>query len=142
LFHLSSGVIKNFKTLIVEDNASFRRSLKESLETLFPSMIIQEAAEGSEALQKVDTFLPELIFMDIHLPGENGLQLTKKIKVNHPALPIIVLTNYDLPEYREAAFQYGANSFITKDSLNWGEIESLVKSFYSDSSVRGFGSFG
>ncbi len=125
-----SGEVNGFKTLIVEDNAPFRVSLKESLEALFPSMIVQEAAEGEEALQKVESFLPGLIFMDIHLPGENGLQLTKKIKATHPALPIIILTNYDIPEYRQAAFEYGANSFIPKDSLDWGQIETLVKSFY------------
>jgi len=125
-----SGRISGFKTLIVEDNAPFRLSLRESLETLFPSMTVEEAAEGVEALQKVESFLPELIFMDIHLPGENGLELTKKIKATYPALPIIILTNYDIPEYREAAFKYGANSFIPKDSLDWEKIESLVKSFY------------
>jgi CheY-like chemotaxis protein len=127
----SSGEITGFKTLIVEDNAPFRLSLKESLQSLFPSMVIQEAAEGGEALQKVESFLPGLIFMDIHLPGENGLHLTQKIKTNYPALPIIILTSYDLPEYREAAFKYGANSFMTKDSLDWKKIETLVKSFYS-----------
>jgi DNA-binding NarL/FixJ family response regulator len=83
-----------------------------------------------EALQKVESFLPELIFRDIRLPGENGLQLTRKIKTNYPEVPIIVLTSYDVPEYREAAFKYGATSFIPKDSLDWGKIESLVKSFY------------
>lgn len=126
----STGEIKGFKTLIVEDNAPFRLSLRETLETLFPSIIVQEAAEGGEALQKVESFLPGLIFMDIHLPGENGLQLTQKIKTSYPALPIIILTSYDLPEYREAAFKCGANSYITKDSLDWGRIETLVKSFY------------
>jgi CheY-like chemotaxis protein len=126
----NSEKTNGFKTLIVEDNAPFRLSLRESLEALFPSMIVQEAAEGGEALQKVESFLPELIFMDIHLPGENGLQLTQKIKTNYPALPIIILTSYDVPEYREAALKYGANSFITKDSLDWGKIETLVKSFY------------
>ena len=125
-----SGEIKGFKTLIVEDNAPFRLSLKETLQTLFPSMIVQEAAEGGEALQKVESFLPELIFMDIHLHGENGLQLTQKIRTYYPGVPIIILTHYDFPEYREAAFKYGANFFIPKDSLDWGQIETLVKSFY------------
>ena len=130
LSHPNSENRNGFKTLIVEDNAPFRLSLRESLEALFPSMIVHEAAEGGEALQKVESFLPELIFMDIHLPGENGLQLTQKIKTNYPALPIIILTSYDVPEYRDAALKYGANSFITKDSLDWGKIETLVKSFY------------
>lgn len=61
---------KVFKTLLVEDNAAFRQSLKEILNTQFPSMIIEEAADADEAMQKVVTLLPHLIFMDIKLPGK------------------------------------------------------------------------
>jgi len=122
-----------FKTLIVEDNASFRQYFKENLHIRFPSMVIEEVGDGNEVLPKVEVLSPALIFMDIRLPGENGLQLTKKIKKNHSEIKIVILTSYDLPEYREAAFQYGANSFMTKDSLNWGEIDTLIKSISSDS---------
>ena len=122
-----------FKTLIVEDNASFRQYFKENLQIRFPSMVIEEVGDGNEVLPKVEILSPALIFMDIRLPGENGLQLTKKIKKNHSDIKIVILTSYDLPEYREAAFQYGANSFMTKDSLNWGEIDTLIKSISSDS---------
>ena len=122
-----------FKTLIVEDNASFRQYFKENLQIRFPSMVIEEVGDGNEVLPKVEVLSPALIFMDIRLPGENGLQLTKKIKKNHSDIKIVILTSYDLPEYREAAFQYGANSFMTKDSLNCGEIDTLIKSISSDS---------
>jgi len=115
-------------TLIVEDNANFRRVLKNNLETFFPSMVIHEAAEGNEALQRVDTFRPELIFMDIGLPGENGLQLTQRIKTSYPDTKVIILTSHDTLEYREAAIRCGANCFITKGSLNWEQLETLVKS--------------
>ena len=118
------------RILIVEDNASFRQSLKEILHLQFPSIFIEEAAEGNEASKKVDTFLPALIFMDINLPGENGLLLTRKIKKDHPEIIISILRSYDFPEYREAAFKCGANCFIAKGS--WKEIEALVKSISSD----------
>ena len=117
-------------TLIVEDNANFRRVLKNNLETFFPSMAIHEAAEGNEALQRVDTFRPELIFMDIGLPGENGLQLTQRIKTSYPDTKVIILTSHDTLEYREAAIRCGANCFITKGSLNWEQLETLVKSLF------------
>ena len=79
-----SEKVLNLKTLIVDDNASFREIIKEKLRTLFPSMVIYEAAEGNEALQKVDALKPELVFMDIRLPGESGIQLTQKIKTRYP----------------------------------------------------------
>jgi len=120
--------INSFKTLIVEDNAFFRQSFKDTLQTQFPLMAIEEIGDGNQILQRVETFFPHLIFMDIQLPGEDGLHLTKKVKVSYPNIFITILTSHDSPEYREAAFQAGADRFLAKDSMNWKEIEALVKS--------------
>ena len=118
------------RTLLVEDNETFRQSLKETLHSRFPLMDIIEAGDGVEALQKIKGSLPDLIFMDIKLPGENGLRLTRKIKIEYPDVVIVILTSYDLPEYREAAFQYHADYFITKASLST-EIVEVVESALS-----------
>ena len=123
-----SGKVLNIKTLIVEDNASFREVLKEKLRTLSFSMEVYEAAEGNEALQKVDALKPDLVFMDIRLPGENGLQLSQKIKARYPRIKIIILTNYDALEYRESAIRSGGDCYIPKDSLNYIQLERLIKS--------------
>jgi CheY-like chemotaxis protein len=120
--------MKKFRILIVEDNHPYRQMLKTTLQESFPTIAIDEAADGGEALQKVDTFLPDLIFMDIKLPGVNGLELTRKIKAAHPNITIFILTSYDIPEYREAAFQYGADRFVPKTFLNRMELQELVKS--------------
>jgi DNA-binding NarL/FixJ family response regulator len=105
------------RILIVEDNAFFLQFLKGTLHSRFPSMDILEAANGDEALQKIKMLPPNAIFMDLRLPGENGLELTKKIKAQHPNIIVVILTNYDLPEYREAAYQCGADHFLPKDSF-------------------------
>ena len=120
------------RTLIVEDNATLRKTFKEVLRKKFPSMVIEEAMDGTEATEKVETFLPHLVFMDIRLPGETGLELTKKIRVSHPEMHIIVLTDYNLPEYRKAAFDSGADDSVVKGSLNAPAIEALVKSIFLD----------
>ncbi len=127
------GEMEMFKTLIVEDSHPFRQLLKENLHERFRSMAIEEASNGMEAIQKNDSFCPDLIFMDIRLPGESGLDITKKIKSQCPQTKIIVLTSYDLPEYRETAQKYGADHFITKGSSTWEEIATLVKSIASES---------
>jgi YesN/AraC family two-component response regulator len=127
------GWMAIFKTLIVEDNASFRNTLIDILSAQFPSIAIEEAGDGKEALQKVDSFQPHLIFMDIKLPGENGLHVTQKIKTKDPEIVVIILTSYDLPEYREAAFRYGANHFIVKGSSTNREILALVESISKES---------
>ena len=122
-------VMNKLKILIVDDNAPFRQILRESLQTSFPTIAINEVADGAEVLQKVDAFLPDLIFMNIQLPGEDGLQLTKKIKAIYPNMIIFILTQHDTPEYRKAAFQCGANGFFVKTSFSWIRLGALVKSF-------------
>lgn len=129
-----------FKTMLVEDNSSFRKLLKDRLQDLFASMDIIEAGDGVEAFQKIDSNTPNLIFMDIRLPGENGLELTRKIKADHPNIIIIILTTHDLPEYREAATRNKADYFFAKDEMLTDGIFRLIKSillekgFYSDGS--------
>ena len=117
-----------FRTLIVEDSNFYRQLLKETLHNRFPKMEVSEAVDGEEALKKITTSPPDLIFMDIKLPGESGLELTKKIKTKYPDIIVIILTSYDLSEYREAANQYKANHFLPKGSANRDQILSLVKS--------------
>ena len=125
------------KTLIVEDNVLVRQSLREILYNKFPSMIIEEATDGKEALQKIDKLPPDLIFMDIRLPGESGLKLTKKIKITHPKTIIVILTNYNILEYRDAALQCGAAHFLTKSSSTRKEITELVEFILPDINSNG-----
>ena len=119
------------KILIVEDNDHFRQTLKGLLKARFPSLSFEEARDGGEALQKVSAFDPDLIFMDIKLPGHSGLELTKRIRHSNAEVKIIILTSYDLPEYREAARVGGANHFVSKGSCKAEEILALVDSILS-----------
>lgn len=120
------------KALIVEDNESFMETLTEILESHFPEMEVSGACNSREAIEEVDAHPPELIFMDIQIPGENGLKLTQKIKTRHPNTVIVIHTNYDLPEYREAATQVGADHFLSKEKSKPDEIISLVGSLFPD----------
>ena len=76
--------------LIIEDNSSYRESLKEMLLDRFPSAKVEEAENGTEGRQFLKSTLPDLIFIDIRLPDENGLKITKEIKEAHKEIPIIV----------------------------------------------------
>jgi len=117
-----------FKILIVEDSNIYRQMLKEALRHQFPQIDILEAADGEEAFKKAIASPPDLIFMDIKLPGESGLELTKKIKDRYPEITVIILTSYDIPEYREAAALYKANHFLAKGSATKESIVALVES--------------
>jgi CheY-like chemotaxis protein len=115
------------KVLIVEDSTLFRQLLKKTLHGRFSSIEIYEAADGEEALQKIESLRPNLIFMDIGLPGENGLEVTKQVKARYPNIIVIILTGYDLPEYREFSYRY-ADYFFSKDSSTTENIFTLVES--------------
>jgi two-component system response regulator DegU len=106
--------ISMFNTLIVEDNAGFRQALSDVLLSYFPMISVDEAGDGEEALSKVEYQRPNLIFMDAQLPGENGLEITKKIKLVYDDIVIVILTIHDLPEYRQEAFRNGADCFLSK----------------------------
>lgn len=103
------------KILVVDDSTLFRKTVRETLQSQFPSLIVSEARDGQEALRAIPTFLPDLIFMDIRLPDGNGLEFTRLIKGLFPDIKIVILTNYDLPEYRDAAFHYKADHYAPKD---------------------------
>lgn len=104
-----------FNTLLVENNSSFRQALSDVLLSYFPLISVDEAGDGREALSKVDYQRPNLILMDIHLPEENGLDVTRKIKQVYEDIEIIILTTSDLPECRRQAFRNGADYFLSKE---------------------------
>ena len=126
------------RTMTVEDNGPFREMFKSRLLSEFPSMQIIEAANEEEVFKGLASYPIDIVFMDIRLPGGNGLDLSRKVKEKYKDLAINILTNYDLPEYREAAARYGANGFIVKDSMKWDQISAMVKCFQRAKDSLGF----
>jgi two-component system, response regulator YesN len=117
-----------FKILLVEDNVQFRGTIEDELNEAFDSIDIEEARDGREAMDKVESFHPQLILMDIRLPGESGLELTRIIKGQYPEIKVIIMSSYDYPEYREAAKQYGAVDYFVKGETQREEVREAVKS--------------
>jgi two-component system response regulator YesN len=98
----------------------------------FHLMTFGEARDGKEALQLIDAYHPDIIFMDIKLPGENGLEIIKKIRISHYQAVIIIFTSHDLPEYRQVASINGANYFMSKGSSTIEGVFTLVESIVSE----------
>ena len=115
------------KALIVDDNSMLRETTRNFLKSKFPELCVLEAQDGKEAFQQTNHHEPDLILMDIGLPGENGLELTRKIKNLYPQITIIIFTNYDIAEYRKAAFEYGADLFFSKSSLPKNKLVKAVE---------------
>ncbi len=113
--------------VIVENNDFFRRSFKEILKLYIPSLAVYECADGADILDMIRQTRPDVVFMDIQLPGRNGLELTREIKTAHPEVAVSIFTNFDIPEYRTRAVDCGADYFLLKDTISGAEIAALVK---------------
>lgn len=114
--------------LIVDDSAPFQQAVKRVVLSRFPSMRIVWAKAGKEAIEKTREEPLKLIFMDVRLPSENGFKPTRKIKADHPEIPVIIITSYDSPEYRETAYDFGADFFMSKRSSTTEDILAKVES--------------
>lgn len=117
-----------FYTLLVDADVGFRQALSDVLLVYFPLIGIEEAGDATEALSKVECLRPNIVFMDIQLPGGTGLEISKEIKQMYNDIVIVILTSNNLPEYRQQAFQNGANHYISKgDDSSMEEILTLIE---------------
>lgn len=105
------------KVLVVDDHHDFRRLVHEYLKKLPNISVVEEAADGAEALEKVEQLEPDFVLMDIAMPKTNGLEATKVIKERWPFTKVLITTNYDTPVYRSQALEAKADGFILKSSL-------------------------
>lgn len=110
------------RALIADDDAGFRQRVKELLASEPDIIIVGEAADGQEAIQKARELRPDLVLMDVRMPGLNGVNATHQLKEEMPEAKVIMLSVFDLPEYREAAIVSGASAYVVKKSV----VEELV----------------
>ena len=120
------------RILIIDPNIPFRESLGKIINGRFPSIQIQESEAADEGLRRLKTFAPQLIFVDIHLPDRNGLDLAKEIKTSFPGIIIAIFARYDSPEYQAAANDSGIEHLIPKDDWTGEDILALVESILLD----------
>ncbi|MBI3536820.1 MAG: response regulator transcription factor [Chloroflexi bacterium] len=111
----SAPAKSKIRVLIVDDHPLFRAGLRRVLE-LEPELSIEgEAADGQEALMKAKALKPQVILMDVNLPGKNGLQVTREIKADLDEIAVIVLTAYHDDEQMLHALRSGASAYFPKD---------------------------
>jgi two-component system nitrate/nitrite response regulator NarL len=108
--------MKNTKILIVDDHEVVRDGLKNILETLENFVVSGEAANGEEAVKMYASLKPDLVIMDISMPGMNGIEATKVIKDKDPDAKILILTMHDNQEYLNQIIRSGAKGFILKNT--------------------------
>ena len=101
--------------LIVDDHEIVRRGIRAYLETQPDFNVIGEAASGEEAIQMALNLVPDVVLMDLILPGLDGVESTRRIKSLSPRTQIVVLTSYHEDEHIFPALKAGATAYILKD---------------------------
>ncbi|MFQ6607322.1 MAG: response regulator transcription factor [Fidelibacterota bacterium] len=105
------------RILIADDNEVFRKRVRDLLEVDPSISVIGEASTGKEAIYYACKLEPDLVLMDVRMPILDGIQATKILKEKLPDLKVIVLTVYNLDEYRKAACSSGADRFELKKTI-------------------------
>ncbi|MFZ0480964.1 MAG: response regulator transcription factor [Terriglobales bacterium] len=104
----------NFRILIADDHAIVRQGLRSLLESHPGWEVCAEAADGFEAVKKVEQFKPDLVALDIGMPQLNGLDAARQILRDNPKIKILFLTVYDTDHSAKTAIQLGAKGLILK----------------------------
>lgn len=119
--------------LIADDHSLIRQGLKQILELEKDITVVAQASNGSEAVQLARTYRPDVILMDINMPGTNGLQAIKEIKQEKLESRVIVLTIHEDREYLFKTLQMGAEGYVLKDAETSVLIEA-IRNVYSGQS--------
>ncbi len=100
------------RVMIVDDRRRSREGLQALLATTPEVKVVCEAMDGNEAVRLADEFQPDVVLMDVKMPGKDGLEATREIKRAHPQMKIILLTMYI--NHRQEALAAGADAFLIK----------------------------
>lgn len=104
------------KVLLVDDQSLIRVGFRMILDTTDDIEVVGEAADGKTALKMVKALHPDVVLMDVRMPGMNGIEATAEIVAAYPETKILIITTFDLDEYAFGALKAGASGFLLKDT--------------------------
>lgn len=123
--------------LIVEDRAVLRKALRDCIHAHFPDLRLLEASSGEQALAFAATERPQIVLMDIGLPGMDGIEATRAIMARAPGTYVVMVSGYEHEQYRRAAATAGAAAFVTRRNMPGDLIRLLDELVPRFASIRG-----
>jgi len=115
------------KILVADDHPIIREGLKKILTKVSDMLVIGEASEGQEILEKAARLAPDVVLLDLSLPGRSGLEILKQLKTKNPKLPVLILSQYPEDQYALRALRAGASGYLTKESASTDLIAAIRK---------------
>jgi two-component system response regulator NreC len=113
------------RVLLVDDHAMFRAGIKALLESDGRIEVVGEASSGDEAVDRVREIKPDVVVMDLAMPGSNGLEATRRISALDLSAAVLVLTVHAEEEYLVPVVEAGASGYLTKTSADTDLIEAI-----------------
>ena len=104
------------RVLLVDDHALIRVGFRLVLESAGDIEVVGEAGDGRTALEQAAALLPDVVLMDVRMPGVNGIDATRRLVEARPDVRVLILTTFDLDEYAFAGLRAGASGFLLKDA--------------------------
>ena len=104
------------RVLIVDDHAMVRRGMRDFLDLHDDLEVVGEAADGAAALEATARLRPDVVVMDLVMPGLDGIAATAELKVRHPTVEVVAITSFIEEERITAAIAAGASGFLLKDA--------------------------
>ncbi|MET3699811.1 two-component system response regulator YesN [Bacillus oleivorans] len=115
------------KLLIVDDEQIEREGMQAILQNAFPTLVIEQAKNGKTAIEKTVSFQPDIILMDIKMPGMSGLEAVEHISKDYPHIKFIMVTAYDTFKFVQQAIKLGAKDYLLKPSKASEIAETIGK---------------
>lgn len=115
------------RVMIADDHAVVRDGLRHILERAGTFRVVGEAAAGTQVPQMVRECSPQVLLLDLSMPGRSGLELIRLLRVEHPGLRILVLTMHAEEQYIVRAFQAGAAGYLTKETAATELVSAIAE---------------
>ena len=111
----SRGVMPKIKVLLADDHTLFRQGIKNLLASEPDVEVVAEVSNAGDAMEKTAELRPDVVLMDIGMPGFSSFEATRQIKKNRPECKVLFLTMYDDEDYLVEGMEVGGNGYVLKD---------------------------
>ena len=113
------------RVVLADDHALVREGTSELLERAGGIRVVGQAADGLETLRLVETLRPDVLLLDLAMPGLDGMEVTRRVRVAAPATRVVALTAHDEPAYVQAMLEAGASGYLSKASRGQEVVQAV-----------------